>query len=169
MEEGSLINATLIGELLSFALFFYLVKVYCWPALITALEERRKVIKDGEEAALLSKKRLMETEIWVEEEIAKLESVIEAKNLEAERIRLDLAEAERKRTEDLALTMMEKARCEIAAEISKAKRDLQVEIADLVVDSVERLLTVRGWDLDGIRGEKMKEAITQLTRGSGPK
>jgi F-type H+-transporting ATPase subunit b len=45
------INATLIGQMITFTLLVWFTMKYIWPPLITALEERRAKIADGLAAA----------------------------------------------------------------------------------------------------------------------
>ena len=45
------INATLIGQMITFALLVWFTMKYIWPPLFDSLEERRKKIADGLAAA----------------------------------------------------------------------------------------------------------------------
>lgn len=45
------INATLLGQAISFALFVWFCMKYVWPPLMQAIEERQKKIADGLQAA----------------------------------------------------------------------------------------------------------------------
>ena len=45
------INATLIGQMITFALLVWFTMKYVWPPLFDSLEERKKKIADGLAAA----------------------------------------------------------------------------------------------------------------------
>ena len=45
------INATLIGQMITFALLVWFTMKYIWPPLFDSLEERKKKIADGLAAA----------------------------------------------------------------------------------------------------------------------
>jgi len=51
-------NATLLGQALSFALFVWFCMKYVWPPIMQAIEERQKKIADGLQAAERAKKDL---------------------------------------------------------------------------------------------------------------
>ena len=45
------INATLLGQVISFAIFVWFCLKFVWPPLIAAMEERKAKIADGLDAA----------------------------------------------------------------------------------------------------------------------
>ncbi len=45
------LNATIVGQIIAFFLFVWFCQAYVWPPIVKALEERRKKIADGLEAA----------------------------------------------------------------------------------------------------------------------
>jgi F-type H+-transporting ATPase subunit b len=45
------INATIIGQMIAFAIFIAFCMKYVWPPIMQALEERKKKIADGLAAA----------------------------------------------------------------------------------------------------------------------
>ena len=52
------INATLIGQLIAFAVFVWFCMKFVWPPLIAAIEERQKKIADGLAASERAEKDL---------------------------------------------------------------------------------------------------------------
>ena len=63
------INATLLGQTISFILFVWFCKAYVWPPLIAAIEKRQKDISDGLEAAKRSQKDLELVQAKVKEQL----------------------------------------------------------------------------------------------------
>ena len=54
------INATFFAELLAFCIFVFISYRYIWPSMENLLEDRRKEISDGLEAASQSQRKLEE-------------------------------------------------------------------------------------------------------------
>ena len=54
------INATFFAELLAFCIFVFITYRYIWPSMENLLEDRRKEISDGLEAASESRRKLEE-------------------------------------------------------------------------------------------------------------
>lgn len=52
------INATFLGQMIAMAFFVWFCSKYVWPPFIAIMEERRKKIADGLEAAARSEKDL---------------------------------------------------------------------------------------------------------------
>lgn len=52
------INATLIGQLITFAILVWFTMKYVWPPITKAMQEREKLIAAGLEAAERSKQEL---------------------------------------------------------------------------------------------------------------
>lgn len=51
-------NATLLGQAISFGMFVWFCMKYVWPPIIKAIEDRQKKIADGLQAAERAKKDL---------------------------------------------------------------------------------------------------------------
>lgn len=134
------INATLIGELITFVFFVWFSKKYVWTPIINALAERRTTIADGLAAA--DKGQAAQAE--GAKAAAKL--VDEAKGQAGE----ILNKAEKRGSEiveeakDTAKTEGERivvaARAEIDTEVSKAKAGLRAQVSELAVAGAKQIL-----------------------------
>ncbi len=62
-------NATLIGQMITFAIFVWICMKYVWPPLIAALEERNARISEGLAAAQRGQKDLEEAQSKVSESL----------------------------------------------------------------------------------------------------
>ena len=51
-------NATLIGQIVVFAIFVWLCAMYVWPPIMAAMQERQKKIAEGLDAASRASKDL---------------------------------------------------------------------------------------------------------------
>ncbi|MDE3931801.1 F0F1 ATP synthase subunit B, partial [Glaesserella parasuis] len=65
------LNATLIGQLIAFALFVWFCMKFVWPPLIKAIETRQANIADALASAENAKQEQADTKVLVEQELAK--------------------------------------------------------------------------------------------------
>lgn len=63
------LNATLIGQLIAFAIFVWFCMKYVWPPIIKAIEERQRSIANALASAEAAKKEQSDTKVLVEQEI----------------------------------------------------------------------------------------------------
>ena len=134
------INATLFGQLITFAIFVWFTMKYVWPPINKAMHDREKKISAGLEAAERSKREL---------EIAehKAVSIIRDAKQEAQRI-IDQANLNSaKLIEDAKNTsrvegqrIVELAQGDIAREVTKAKEALRAQLAQLVISGAEKII-----------------------------
>ena len=134
------INATLIGQLVAFAVFVIFCMKYVWPPLMAAIEERQKTIADGLADAERAGKDL---ELAQEEATAKLR--------DAKQKAADIIEQAKKRANQLVdeetqrghaerEKIINQGYAEIEAERNRAKEDLRKQVAALAVVGAERIL-----------------------------
>ena len=134
------INATLIGQLIAFAIFVIFCMKYVWPPLMAAIEERQKTIADGLADAERAGKDL---ELAQEEATAKLR--------DAKQKAADIIEQAKKRANQLVdeetqrghaerEKIINQGYAEIEAERNRAKEDLRKQVAALAVVGAERIL-----------------------------
>lgn len=133
-------NATLIGQLIAFAVFVIFCMKYVWPPLMAAIEERQKTIADGLADAERAGKDL---ELAQEEATAKLR--------DAKQQAADIIEQAKKRANQLVdeetqrghaerEKIINQGYAEIEAERNRAKEDLRKQVAALAVVGAERIL-----------------------------
>jgi len=134
------INATLVGQLITFALLVWFTMKYVWPPITKAMTEREKRIAAGLEASDRSKRELEEAE-------QKALNIIHDAKLEASQV-VDQAH---KRSVQIIEEAKENARAEskrivahaqdqIALEISQTKEALRKQLANLAVAGAEKIL-----------------------------
>jgi len=135
------INFTLIGQMLTFAIFAWFTMQYVWPMLEAALKERSKKIADGLSAAkegheILAKSKEQST-LEVQAARKKANDIITQANNKVVQI-MDDAKKEAKLECD---NMIKTARTHIQQETNQARANLQGEIVNLVVKGVEKILS----------------------------
>jgi F-type H+-transporting ATPase subunit b len=135
------INFTLIGQMITFALFVWFTMNYVWPLLEEALKDRSKKISEGLSAAKEGHEILAKSK-----ENASLE-VQQAKKQAAEilaRANNKVANLMEEAKKDAKLecdNMIKTAKVHIQQEENQARANLQAEIVSIVIKGVEKILS----------------------------
>ena len=134
------INATLLGQVLSFAILIWFTFKFVWPPLLGAIEERQKKIADGLAAADRARAELADADARVADEIKKARA--EAATI-LERAHGQYNSIVDKAKED-AVTEGQRRKAAAEAEIatlSNSARDvLRQQVAMLAVAGAEKIL-----------------------------
>ena len=133
-------NATLIGQLIAFAVFVGFCMKFVWPFLLQAMEERETRIADGLAAAEKGQLALTEAE-------AKKSEMLEESKQQAAEI---ISQGQKRHDElvesakDDARTEKEKilaaAQAEIEQERTQTREQLRSEVATLALSAAEQIL-----------------------------
>lgn len=134
------INLTLIGQMITFAIFIWFTMKFVWPPLKKAMDERNKKIADGlafaEKASNdleIAKRKANEV---IQDSKAQAATIIEQANDRARRVDEQAKEDARQSAEKIKATAMK----EIETEKEQAKSALKAEIATLAVSGAEKIL-----------------------------
>jgi F-type H+-transporting ATPase subunit b len=134
------INATLLGQMITFAIFVLFSMKFVWPPLMRILTERRKKIADGLAAAEKAHRDLELTERKVKQLLmdakAQASLIIDHANQRAHQIEEEARDTARQLTE----RMKKSAEADIAEQINNARTTLQQEASELAILCTERLL-----------------------------
>lgn len=134
------INATLIGQMITFGLFVLITMKYIWPPLMSALEERQGKIADGLAAAERGQRELelaqhKSTDVLREAKIQASE-IIEKANHRASQI----VEAAKDKAREEGKRLYNIAQEDIASEVNQAKQVLRKQVATIAISGAERIL-----------------------------
>lgn len=134
------INATLIGQFITFSLLVWVTMRYIWPPIMKAMEERKARIAEGLAAA---ERGVYELELSQHKSAellrdAKIQAadILEQANKRAGRI-IDEAK-ERAREEGNRLIVL--AKTEIDQERETAKQELRKQLASIAISGAEKIL-----------------------------
>ncbi len=152
------INATLLGQMITFAVLVWFTMKFVWPMLTSAMEERTAKIADGLAAAEKGKQ-----ELELAEERAK-DFMRESKGQAKE-----IVDAAQKRADDLIEDAKQKARVEgekivtaakaqAEQEVQLAKERLQQEVGKLAIAGAEQIL------MREVNASAHKEILTKLSQ-----
>ena len=133
-------NATLIGQSIAFLVFLWVCKQYVWPLFEVILEERKKRIADGLEAAARAEKDLEQAQRKVTERLkeAKTEaaSIIDLANKRAAQI----ADEAKEQAREEGQRIFTGAQAEIDQEVNRAKEALRTQVSAIAVAGAEKIL-----------------------------
>ena len=134
------INATIIGQIIWFALFVWFVMKVVWPALNRMIETRQKTIADGLAAGERGRHELEAAGKRAHEELARArtrvgEIVASADKRDAQM--LDEAKAAARAEAERILVA---AKADIDQQIARAKEMLRGQLAALAVAGAEKIL-----------------------------
>ncbi len=133
-------NATLLGQAISFAMFVWFCMKYVWPPINDAIEERQKKIADGLSAAERAAKNLDLAQANASEQLKEAKrtatEVIEQANKRKAQI-IDEAREEAQAERQKILTQAE---AELEAERNRARDELRKQVATLALAGAEKIL-----------------------------
>ncbi|MDF1795347.1 MAG: F0F1 ATP synthase subunit B [Coxiellaceae bacterium] len=137
------INATLIGQVITFAIFIWFVMKFVWPPVVNMMEERRKKIADGLAAAEKGHRELELAHIKAQEQMVEAKAaaakVIEQANQRAGYI----IEESKEKARDEGKRLLNLAQAEIEQERNMARETLLKEVSTLAVAGAEKILGQR--------------------------
>ena len=134
------INATLIGEVITFIFFVWFTMKFVWPPLMKVMDERRKQIADGLAAAKQGQDEL-ELAAHKSSDIiaaakAQASTIVEQANQRANH----LIEESKNTARVEGDRLLKLAKSDIEQEIVTARQELLTQVADMAVAGAEKLL-----------------------------
>ena len=134
------INATLIGQSITFIIFVWFCMKFVWPPVIAALEERSKKIADGLEAANRASRDLElaqeQATKTLRESKEQAAEIIEQANKRANQI---IDEAKEQAITD-GQRLRDSAQSEIEQDVVRAKEALRSQVSALALIGAEKIL-----------------------------
>ena len=134
------LNATIIGQMIAFAVFVAFCMKYVWPPIMAALEERTKKIADGLAAAErgrheqeLAEKRAQQVIHEAKEQANEIISQAQRRGNEIVDESKDSARVEGER-------ILTSAQAEIEQEANKAKDELRTQVGSIALAGAEKIL-----------------------------
>jgi len=134
------INATLIGQFITFFVFVWFCMKFVWPPIMNALDQRRKTISDGLAAAdrgkheqVLAEKRATELLVDAKKQAAEIINRAEKRALEIVEEAKNDAKAEGER-------LLVAARAEIGQEVNRAKEELRGKVVSIAIAGAGKVL-----------------------------
>ena len=134
------INASLIGQMITFAIFVWFCMKFIWPRLLDAIKERQATIADGLAAADKGQRELEAAELKVIELIdegkQQAAKIVEDANQRA----LHIVEDSKAKARVEYDKILAQAKSDIEQETNQARRQLYGEVTNLVVLGTEKVI-----------------------------
>lgn len=150
------INLTIIGQSIAFAVFCWFCHRYVWPLFANVLEERKRTIAEGLEAAAQAELKLesasRESAEQLDEAKNSAAGIIEQANRRASQI---IDEAKQQAVVE-AERVMAAAQAEIEQEANRAREELRSQVSVIAIAGAEKILAR---EIDRSSNEEM---LTQL-------
>ncbi len=134
------LNATLIGQLITFAVFIAFTVRYIWPPTVKAMEQRKQRIADSLAAAERGKQELELAEHKAAEMVRDAKHQADHIIEEANKRAIHVVEESKRRAHEESERIMDLNRVEIDKETQKARQDLKYQIAFTALNSAESIL-----------------------------
>jgi F-type H+-transporting ATPase subunit b len=134
------INATLIIQMIVFAILVWFTMKFIWPPITAALDERAKKIADGLSAADKAKAELSNANKRVEEQLSAARNDATQRLADAERLAQSMIEEAKTRASDEGAKIVAAAKAEAEQEATKAREALREQVAALAVKGAESIL-----------------------------
>ncbi len=133
-------NATLIGQMITFAIFVWVCMKYIWPPLMTVLEERNKRIADGLAAAQQGQKDLEEAQTKVTDSLndakTQAQEIINQAQKRANEIVDEAKDAAREEADKIKAS----ASNDIEQQVTAAREQLRKEVSVIALAGAEQIL-----------------------------
>ncbi len=134
-------NATLIGQMITFAIFVWICMKYIWPPLMTVLEARNKRITDGLAAAQQGQKDLEEAQAKVSDSLNNAKSQAQEIINQAQKRANEIVDEAKDSAREEADKIKAAASADIDQQITAAREELRKEVSSIALAGAEQILT----------------------------
>jgi len=153
------INITLLGQMITFAIFVWFTVKFVWPPIAKAMQDRQDKIASGLAAAEQGEQALQvatnKIALQMEEAKGQAAKILEQANQRA----VHIVEEAKVQARQEGERLLQLAQDEIRREYSQAKADLLKQIANISVVGAEKIL---GREVDRASNDRL---IDELVRG----
>jgi F-type H+-transporting ATPase subunit b len=146
------INATIIGQVITFILLVLFTMKFVWPPLNGMLEERSKRIADGLAAAEKGKQQLLTAESKVADELKKVHARATEIIANAEKLAHQTIDDAKLKAQLEADKIIVNAKSQLEQDLFRMKEDLRQHVSNLVVQGAEQVVRA---EIDKSRHEKL--------------
>ena len=136
------INATILGQAITFAILVVFTMKFVWPPLNNMMEERARRIADGLAAAEKGKQELLQAETRVAEELRHVQVRATEIMANAEKRADQMINEAKTRAAQDGEKILNDAKAQIEQEFMRAKEQLRSQVAQLVISGAQQILKV---------------------------
>ncbi|PCH51855.1 MAG: F0F1 ATP synthase subunit B [Cellvibrionales bacterium] len=134
------INATMLGQVISFAIFVWFCMKFVWPPLIAAMEERKAKIADGLDAADRAMRDLELAQNKATDQLKEAKQEAAVLIDEAKKRASQIVEESKDKAREEGERLITAAQAEIEQQSNRAREDLRSQVAVLAIAGAEKIL-----------------------------
>jgi F-type H+-transporting ATPase subunit b len=133
-------NATLIGQMITFAVFVWFCMKYIWPPLMAALDERNARIADGLAAAQRGQQDLEDAKVKVDESLTDAKQQAQEIINQAQKRANEIVDEAKDVAREEADKIKAAATADIDQQINSAREHLRKEVSSIALAGAEQIL-----------------------------
>jgi|TARA_Y100000031_G_scaffold77315_1_gene84953 F-type H+-transporting ATPase subunit b len=133
-------NATFLGQSIAFLFFLWFCKKYVWPLFAAILEERKKRIADGLEAAVRSQKDLELAQHKSTEQLKEAKTTAASIIDQANKRGAQIVDEAKEQAREEGQRIIAGAHADIEQEVNRAKEALRAQVSAIAVAGAEKIL-----------------------------
>jgi|TARA_B100000686_G_scaffold100973_1_gene108168 F-type H+-transporting ATPase subunit b len=134
------INATFLGQMIAMAFFLWFCSKYVWPLFVAILEERKKKIADGLEAAARAEKDLEIAQVKSNEQLKEAKAEAAAIIDQANKRAAQIVDEAKEQAREEGQRIIAGANAEIEQEVNRAKEALRAQVSAIAIAGAEKIL-----------------------------
>ena len=134
------INATMLGQVISFAIFVWFCLKFVWPPLIAAMEERKAKIADGLDAADRAMRDLELAQNKATDQLKEAKQDAAVLIDEAKKRASQIVEESKDKAREEGERLITAAQAEIEQQSNRAREELRSQVAVLAIAGAEKIL-----------------------------
>ena len=134
------LNATILAQMLIFAIVIWVAMKFLWPEITGTIQARARRIAEGLAAAERGQKDLVAAEARVEELVKAARERALAMEHQAQARANQIVEAAKQTAQSEAARLLEAAQAQVALETQKARDALRSQVAALAVSGAEKII-----------------------------
>ncbi len=133
-------NATLIGQMITFAVFVWFCMKYIWPPLMAALDERNARIADGLAAAQRGQQDLEDAKAKVGESLTEAKQQAQEIINQAQKRANEIVDEAKDIAREEADKIKAAATADIDQQVNSAREHLRKEVSSIALAGAEQIL-----------------------------
>ena len=134
------LNKTMLGQMITFALFIWFTMRFVWPVLTAAMDERKKKIADGLAAAEKGQRALADARDEIDAKMRQVKSECHDLLANAQKTAAEIIEEARGAAEVERTKIVAAGQEQVDRAVHQARVALQKELAGLVVLGTKKIL-----------------------------
>ncbi len=134
------LNLTLLGQMISFAIFVWFCMKYVWPPIMSALEERQSKIAQGLADAEQGAQRREEAEAEIDQMITDAKAQAAEIVAQAQKRGNEIIEESKTGARTEGDRLKQAAQAEIEQEVVQARESLRQQVGNIAVSGASKIL-----------------------------